>query len=303
MFTEESLQHAILEDPDDDAPRLAYADWLDEHADPDRAEFIRAQIERARLPEGDPRRFELEKREAQLLRLHKKAWRRPLPSWARRDAVFHRGFVVKVYVEAEAFLASGDALFTAQPVVDVGLRHTRGHLAAVAASPLLRRLQGLSLIWGEVGPEVAEAVASSPHVGNLKRLDLQGSCIGDRGARALANCPNLGSLDSLCLASCSIGVPGVRALAATRNLPRLTILDLAGNPVGDAAARALANSRNLPHLRILGLVDTGIEEAGALALIASRNLPSLALLDLDDNFIGEEAGRALEERFPHAADL
>jgi uncharacterized protein (TIGR02996 family) len=39
----------ILENPDDDAPRLIYADWLDEHGGCDRAEFIRVQIELARM--------------------------------------------------------------------------------------------------------------------------------------------------------------------------------------------------------------------------------------------------------------
>jgi uncharacterized protein (TIGR02996 family) len=33
----------ILEYPEDDTPRLIYADWLDEHGEADRAEFIRVQ--------------------------------------------------------------------------------------------------------------------------------------------------------------------------------------------------------------------------------------------------------------------
>lgn len=36
---------AIRAAPDDDAPRLVYADWLDEHGQPDRAELIRVQVE------------------------------------------------------------------------------------------------------------------------------------------------------------------------------------------------------------------------------------------------------------------
>src|SRR5205823_3346972 len=31
----------IADAPDDDAPRLVYADWLDEHGQPERAEFVR----------------------------------------------------------------------------------------------------------------------------------------------------------------------------------------------------------------------------------------------------------------------
>src|SRR5262245_43514127 len=39
---------AVAGQPDEDAPRLVYADWLDEHGDPDRAEFIRVQCALAR---------------------------------------------------------------------------------------------------------------------------------------------------------------------------------------------------------------------------------------------------------------
>src|SRR5205814_2112647 len=42
---EHALLAAIVADPADDAARLAYADWLDEHGRPERAEFIRAQVE------------------------------------------------------------------------------------------------------------------------------------------------------------------------------------------------------------------------------------------------------------------
>jgi uncharacterized protein (TIGR02996 family) len=49
-MTRESLDllAAVLDSPSDDAPRLVYADWLDEHGQADRAEFIRLQCELAR---------------------------------------------------------------------------------------------------------------------------------------------------------------------------------------------------------------------------------------------------------------
>jgi uncharacterized protein (TIGR02996 family) len=46
----QAFLEAICAAPDDDAPRLVYADWLEEHGDPERAEFIRAQIELAKPP-------------------------------------------------------------------------------------------------------------------------------------------------------------------------------------------------------------------------------------------------------------
>src|SRR5215216_6655639 len=38
-----ALLAAIIAHPDEDTPRLMYADWLDENGDPARAEFIRLQ--------------------------------------------------------------------------------------------------------------------------------------------------------------------------------------------------------------------------------------------------------------------
>jgi uncharacterized protein (TIGR02996 family) len=43
----------ICENPDDDTVRLVYADWLDENGDPDRAAFIRVQVQIA--PAGQKR--------------------------------------------------------------------------------------------------------------------------------------------------------------------------------------------------------------------------------------------------------
>jgi uncharacterized protein (TIGR02996 family) len=44
MPDRDSFLAAIASNPDDDLPRLVFADWLDENGDPDRAAFIRTQI-------------------------------------------------------------------------------------------------------------------------------------------------------------------------------------------------------------------------------------------------------------------
>jgi uncharacterized protein (TIGR02996 family) len=55
-----ALEAAVIAHAEDDTPRLVYADWLDENGDPDRAAFIRRQVEFARLPEWDPVRLRAE---------------------------------------------------------------------------------------------------------------------------------------------------------------------------------------------------------------------------------------------------
>src|SRR5262245_11913316 len=45
----QAFQRMIIDHPDDDAPRLAYADWLEERGCQVRAEFIRVQVRDATL--------------------------------------------------------------------------------------------------------------------------------------------------------------------------------------------------------------------------------------------------------------
>ena len=74
MDQHEAFLHAILEAPEDDAPRLVYADWLDDHGQPARAEFIRLQCALAKLPPDAPQRPEMRQREEELLSLHSWEW-------------------------------------------------------------------------------------------------------------------------------------------------------------------------------------------------------------------------------------
>src|SRR5687768_678746 len=109
----------IIADPDDDTPRLIYADWLDDHDDPDRGEFIRVQCRLARhSPTTDSR---LLQREQDLLREHRARWLHHLPDWVSSSAIFRRGFVEEISGPALYFLASAPQLFRATPLRTVCL--------------------------------------------------------------------------------------------------------------------------------------------------------------------------------------
>src|SRR4051794_20166340 len=110
MASHQAFLADIIECPDDDAPRLVYADWLDDNGDADRAELIRAQCESARLPECDRRRLLLEARAAELLAAHGRAWLGPLAGLVSRP-VFRRGFLDQAALGARRLLESGDELF------------------------------------------------------------------------------------------------------------------------------------------------------------------------------------------------
>ena len=65
----QALVAAVIARPDDDTPRLAFADWLDERDEPGAADYaavIRAQVEAARLERFSPRWLELARVQAAL---------------------------------------------------------------------------------------------------------------------------------------------------------------------------------------------------------------------------------------------
>src|SRR5436305_11539316 len=101
MDRDAAFLNDICAHPDDVSPRLVYADWLDEHGGPDaaaRAEFIRTQVELARLTEQDPRRGTLEARAAALLATHRAAWVGPMPEWVA-GWEFRRGFLSVLHID------------------------------------------------------------------------------------------------------------------------------------------------------------------------------------------------------------
>src|SRR5215510_89544 len=74
---------AIAAEPEDDTARLVFADWLDEHGEAERAEFIRVQIARAQNSDGkgDLSAAEVSQNEARervLLARNRNRWLAPL---------------------------------------------------------------------------------------------------------------------------------------------------------------------------------------------------------------------------------
>jgi uncharacterized protein (TIGR02996 family) len=102
----------VLADPAEDAHRLVFADWLDEHGDPARAELIRLQC--AADDPADPgatsRRLG---RAAALIVGHGRRWASPL---APQHVAFRRGFVADLYVAASTWYAYFPDWFRRHPV-------------------------------------------------------------------------------------------------------------------------------------------------------------------------------------------
>jgi uncharacterized protein (TIGR02996 family) len=324
MNTDVAFLADITEHPDDDAPRLIYADWLEDRGDQTsmaRAEFIRVQIRLAQLDVDVPRRSSildglgdgfseqlfqnfrrkyipsedpleadatalLRVREMDLFREFGSQWRPHLGAGVRCPG-FRRGFVEEVTLSARVLLRRGERLFQVAPLRRVRLS-AWGSLAELVESPVLARLRGIDLPAHRLSVKELQLLLSSPHLSGLQELDIS-SCL----LRMLLGWPGLGRLTHLGLESNALNEDDVRELARCRHLTGLRTLNLANNQLGDGAAAALARSCHLGSLCALDLTGNRIGDRGAIALVSSPGLPRLRALYLSNNRVGDKGARAL----------
>jgi uncharacterized protein (TIGR02996 family) len=181
------LYQRVVTAPLDDTPRLAYAEAAQD-ADPERTEFIWAQIEERRLRRD---RSNSERQRELVLRGHLLRTDRGR-EWARevRTLVagygFGRGFVEAVWMDAATFLARAAELYERAPVLQLYLSNAAPVAERLFASPQLRRIRGLSLLRCEFGDAEAALIAGSPYLSELEWLDLGNNHVGPAGVSALA---------------------------------------------------------------------------------------------------------------------
>jgi uncharacterized protein (TIGR02996 family) len=257
MEHEHAFLHAIVEQPDDDLHRLAWADWLEEHDQADRAAFVRAQLRAAALPEDDPARDAAEDEADDLLALHETEWAGAVPELAT-EWEWRRGCIEHVAVSAAALLQHGEALFGQAPVRSVHLQGPQADLRGLADSALLGRVERLDLSF--VRP-------TSPPVGATFHRD--------QALGPLLSAPALARLRELVVRRQGVEGPLVGTLAAAGVLGRLARLDVRGNAaLGDRAVRTLAEA-GAPRLEALDLRGTNVTHWGLRSVLAAAGLPRL----------------------------
>ncbi|HKA05641.1 MAG TPA: TIGR02996 domain-containing protein [Gemmataceae bacterium] len=295
--TDTAFLRSILASPDDDAPRLVYADWLDENGDSNRAEFIRLQIRLARSLAGDPDLAELKARADDLGRTHHVEWLNRLPDrpgvhWE----IFHRGFISAVRFDTpDAFFGSARNVFRAAPIEEVRLHHFYWPDASrLAESRHLDRVRILDLNDGNrIGNKGVEALMLSPQLANLRELKLGRNSLGSAAARAIADSRHVRGLRLLKLERNDMFDDALRFLAESAKLSGLEVLDMERTRTGDDGVKALAKSKHLTHLQLLDLSHNQITDAGVSALAESKVVGEMRVLFLHTNHISDDGVEAL----------
>jgi uncharacterized protein (TIGR02996 family) len=196
MSDREALIRGILETPDDDAPRLVFADWLEETGEPAnvaRAEFIRVQCAIAREPDDEARRS-LYLRETQLEMEWSPQWQGLLPDLTGVEyGLTRRGFVDFVWFDGwHAFETHLDALQSELPIHRVRLKR--------------------------IGPKQLDKLLADPRLAWITHLDLSGTLLGTGSAVTISCSEQVGRLRELILNSNRLCIEGVVALLTSGRL-------------------------------------------------------------------------------------
>jgi uncharacterized protein (TIGR02996 family) len=280
---EAGLLQAVREAPDDDTPRLIYADWLEDHNQPERAELIRVQCEMARLPPG-PRAATLRQREQELLARHAAGWTAPLVALGA-SGTFRRGLLEHAVLSADAFARHADELLRAAPLL--ALTVSMGYGAQGLLKVLrCRHLLGMTELHVTGGPcrrMGAKMIAESPNVANLTRLSLAFQELSRPAVQDLADSPYLARLTHLDLSYNFLGRRWLLPLAGSGHLANLTSLDVRGSFCTTEDAAALANSPCLTKLTELGFEPGGLAPDEFQKLLHSPNLAHLTTLRLSNS--------------------
>jgi uncharacterized protein (TIGR02996 family) len=225
MTERDAFLRAIAADPDDDAPRLVFSDWLEENGDPDRAEFIRTQCQLASAKLSKKRRHALRVRERELLDARRREWCQAfgLPV---EEVSFERGLIARMRLS----------------------KWKGGRLLDPKYLPQFLTLTELDLSGLQLGDDGLAEFAEKAQLPALRKLILSDNGITDVGADDLASAAELPRLDTVYLFANLIG-DGARATLERSPGFRLKNLDVGARAEGYCMSPGEAEMARRQYLR------------------------------------------------------
>jgi len=309
LSDEHALMAAIRNNPDEDTPRLIYADWLDEHATTDaqraRAELIRAQCELARMSKQaseSERAEQLSARVDELIEKFGSEWSKGFPHDANEPTYFVGGFLRRLATTAAECLKHPPPAWHREPFTSLHLSGTVTDLKKLVTSGWLNGVWRLDVTLTRQmgGDTLATALANAECAASLRELRLWNERFTDKGLRALAN-GRFTELREISLMG-QFTVAGLDAVFKAPACARLNDVTLGhrgpwqpGRSVrpGSELADLLAVAPCAPYLQKLWLSDCGMGDPGLARLVTCGRFPKLDWLHLGHEEPGSRFRRAL----------
>ncbi|MBX3234296.1 MAG: TIGR02996 domain-containing protein [Labilithrix sp.] len=290
MSTGDPLLDAIVADPDDDAPRLVWAD----REGGERGELVILQCRLARRDLAPDERRRLVARERMLLTMNRVRWSRPHGLGEHVVPDFARGFVERASVRADVLMNDAAGLRARMPLLrtiellPVALDGAPNEEAARAgaarrlaaafgsfAPGALREIAGVASWEHGWGDDFAAMIADVPTLRGLRAVE-----VGHRAtAAAVTSLAQLPSLERVALPGHRLGrdvmssllqrLPTVHRVAIGFGQPRLHDETL-------ASFLAQPGARRLSEL----VIDDPLDEPDVAAVFAAPSLVNLRRLAL-----------------------
>jgi uncharacterized protein (TIGR02996 family) len=321
MSDRDALLAAIRAHPDDDTPRLIFADFLDDAGETARAAFVRAQVEVARSEPWDPVAVRARWQGADAL--SGRAFAAELPpvkhpvAWDQLP--FRRGFGYALRVTRAAdWPEFAEWVFDREPVGALSFwSGTLDEWKRVAASPHVKRFRELTFHNNPIEPlfalrdapgitgvtdvrfERATGAGLPEVVEDLMRSALGGALcglhfrVGYGSTAALVRALNTGGpLERLSFRLMGLGADHLTALFDGPVASALSALHLLDEPLGLFGLAALT-AHAPPALRDLDLSALGVSAEGAELIARCERLARLKRLNLSGNRVTPRAARVL----------
>lgn len=257
-----SFYQSIKEHPNDDAPRLIYADWLEEEGNqPDLANAMRLDIYIANTRDkvfNDDIERNLRQAGAQLQTLEREhpEWFAPW-GWGGSTVLDNFSRSARDSNGSAAVMNRGMLVVTSSALRFASL------LQEYDPQQLLANVEYLRLRDSYGGREIRGLFQNATWLSYVTSLDLNHNSVW----RMEDVCAEIGdndghgkNLQELYLVDAGIDNYSTRVLAASRHLENLRTLDLSDNEIGEGGIQALAEapSNRFPNLQFLGLRGMGI---------------------------------------------
>jgi uncharacterized protein (TIGR02996 family) len=322
-----ALLAAVKAEPEEDTPKLALADWLqeqDNEAERARGEYVREVVRYHGMKVDDLARYDVSTRLTVLSQHYQWAWFGPLLTagfqflrssehWALRFPAIDG---TKLVTKKTMALAGTEAYAWVAGLSFYRLSSTQ--LTKFANSPLLDSLIGLWLQNCNVSVRAVDDVvkspraswirqlvlesvtvpaislASSPHMARLRELRLQQTRLADHGFKAICDSPHLNELRSLSVSNNHLTIHSARAFEEGTGLPALTELDLGGtNRIGPDGTLIMVANPKTGRLRKLNLWSNNIADYGVEAICKQKHMCNLTHLDVSSNLLTNRAAVAI----------
>jgi|GEM_PF-6382259 len=300
MSDRAALEAGIVARPDDDTARLVFADWLDEHGEHSRAEFVRLQIEWERaerfsapwlaligrmsaLVKADPRELDAEP----VSRLA------PVP--------FRRGLTEAVRFTVESAFDDRWHWYERTPVRFAHLVASNEHAALIEALEdgiPVERFAGLEVTAGYAAAHVGDLLSAwHARLAGLRAFGLTNGYFGGNAFNRALSAFAPGQLTALSVAGVSPNSIPVLPLAQWNWPSNLTWLDLSNVQIHNRLADEVAGCKFIraETVRLSGethhypFLELRLRDAGLRRVLEAGTFPAVRRLDVSHQDLGPES--------------